>query len=1129
MVERLSTLGIDLGTNSLGFAITETHGEPGANPDTPGRIIACGVRIFSQSEMAGRDPKSKASLAVARREARGARRRRDRYLKRRRRLLDLLTKSGLMPDDERSRQALLDETQDGAGGDLSSSVYALRARALDKALTPHELGRAIFHLNQRRGFKSNRKTDSNDPEGGKIADGISALEEQRIEDGARTFGEWLHMRRQKGLSVRARMTADGQGYDFYPSRAALEHEFDRIVDSQRRFHPDLLTVDIVREIRDVVFFQRPLRPVQPGKCSYNPAEERLPKAHPLFQRFRLLKEVNELEIVGEDQKHIKLTPDQRDALVAALRTGMKNQKGTMPFSKLRTLLKLGKETRFNKETDNRKDLEGDVIYFRLSRPERFGNAWAKLPLDRQAEITERLRTATDQAELVSWLQAETGLDKDHAEAVANTPIPDGFGRLGHSALTALADSMEHEVDDNGFVITEAEAAKRVYGHTNSEADPNRKGADELPKYQEVLERHIPPGIGGEVEEDDPRWDEVKGRITNPTVHIALNQLRRVINALIRKHGKPDRIAIEVGRELKLNEQQRNEVNRIIGKNTRDAIERGKQLVETYQQADTGYNRLRLKLWEELNPDQPLNRSCVYCGTAIAPHMLFNGDTDVDHILPYSKTLDDSQANKILCCTRCNREKKNRPPADVPQWKARYPEILARTTTLPKNKQWRFADDAMERFGDEEGFLARQLTDMQYISRLAMTYLAHLYDYEEADLDGVLRRHGRVRALPGRMTEMLRRQWALNELLRDHNLLQSDVRKSKNRLDHRHHAIDAIVIACTSRALIQKLATASAAAEERGAERVVEKVDVPWPTFREDVRATVNAITVSHKPDHGTVSRAGYARGRGQTAGRLHNDTAYGPTGETDENGNELVVRRIPITDIKSAADIMNIRANAHGHSELRDRLWQATRDLDGKAFTQAVLDFAKHDAVFGEKEWVDAQTGKMRRRAGIRHVRIAEVASPVWVTHGNGRHKKGYLPGGNDRFEVWELPDGKWDAEVVTTFDAHRPDFVPQMRLKHHNARKIMSLKKGDMVAYDDPESEERVIAIVRKFDQRNKQLYLDPHNEAGNLDERERAKTYKPLRPRPNPLKKLKPRQVRVDEIGQVFDPGPWWERRDG
>ncbi|MCP8894562.1 type II CRISPR RNA-guided endonuclease Cas9 [Shinella daejeonensis] len=1117
MAGRITTLGLDLGTNSLGWAIIETRGEPGESDE--GRIVASGVRIFSQSEMAGRDPQSKASLAVARRQARGSRRRRDRYLKRRQRLVDLLVDLGLMPAAEGARAELVKNHGDGKAGDLSSSVYALRARALDEALSPHEIGRAIFHLNQRRGFKSNRKADSNDPEQGVISEGMRALDEKMAEAGARTIGEWLHMRRLQGLPVRARIAPDGEGYAFYPSRGALEREFDRIMARQTLFHPELLTDAAIGELRAVVFHQRPLRPVKPGKCSYNPLEERLPKAHPLFQKFRLLKELNELEIVGEDQKHIKLTPEERNTLALQLRTSL-NKQGKVPFSKLRSTLKLGREVRFNKEADNRSDLEGDVIHFRMSRPECFGNRWAELPVEAQASITEKLRTEPDYNTLMNWLKTEAGLDEAHARAVADTPVPDGFGRLGRSALTALIDALENDVGEGGFVITEAEAAKRVYGRTNSEADPNRKGVDQLPKYQEVLARHIPPGTG---EPDDP-YDDSMGRITNPTVHIALNQLRRVVNALIRTYGKPDRIAIEVGRELKMNDRERDEVNRRIGRNTRAAIERGKKLTETFRQLDTGYNRLRLELWEDLN-QKPENRVCIYCGKAIAGHMLFNGETDIDHILPYSKTLDDSKANRILCCTSCNREKKNRPPSSVPQWRSRYDAILARVTTLPKNKQWRFGEDAMARFGEEEGFLARQLTDMQYISRLALTYLAHLYPVREekledktrwrteAGLDGQYRKHARIRALPGRMTEMLRRQWSLNELLHGHNLIGGDMAKPKNRLDHRHHAIDAIVIACTSRALIQRLATASAAAEERGAERVVERIDPPWASFREDVRAAVSAIVVSHKPDHGTVSREGDAKGRGQTAGKLHNDTAYGYTGEKDAVGNDIVVRRIAITDIRSRADIMKIRTNAHGHSELRDRLYEATRGLEGKAFEQAVLDFVRGDAKF----------------KGIRHVRIAEAANPVWITHGGGRHRKGYLPGGNDRFDVWELADGKWDAEVVTTFDAHRPGFVPRMRLENHNARKIMSLKKGDMVAYDDPGSGKRIIAIVRKFDQRNKQLYLDAHNEAGNLDKREKEKTYKPLRPRPNPLKEYRPRQVRIDEIGQVFDPGPWWEKQGG
>lgn len=1103
-MSRISTLGIDLGTNSLGWCLIETVGEPGASEE--GRVVDLGTRIFSQSEMAGRDPQSKASLAVARREARGMRRRRDRYLKRRKRLLALLTDCGLMPADEGERRALVRETSDETGGDSSTSVFGLRAKALDSALEPYQLGRALFHLNQRRGFKSNRKTDSNDAEQGKIATAITRLETKMLEDGARTFGEWLHMRRQAGLSVRARMTADGDAYTFYPSRDALEREFDRIMSIQRRFHLDLLSEETVAELRKTIFYQRALRPVRPGKCSYNPAEPRLPKAHPLFQAFRLVKELNELEIVGKDQQHQKLTQEQRDTLLLLLRTRL-NQRGAAPFSRMRTALKLGREVRFNKESDSRKDLDGDVVYFRLSQPECFGNAWAAMPMARQAEVVEKLRAETDRDALIVWLRTECGLTAEAARTVADTHLPEGFGRLGETALAALLDEMIHGRDENGHVLTEAAAAIKVYGRTNSQGDPNRKAVDLLPKYQEVLERHIPPGTGGEARPEDPEWDEVMGRITNPTVHIALNQLRRVVNAVIRKHGRPDRIAIELGRDLKNNDTRRLEAERRMATNRREAVRRSGELRELSGVSDNGYNRLRLKLWEELNLSQPLNRVCIYCGTVISKTMLFNvGEVDIDHILPYSKTLDDSQANKIVCCAACNRTKGNRAPADVPQWRADYGEILARAGTLPKNKQWRFAGDAMERYGDEAGFLARQVTDMQYMSRLALTYLAALYDAEEADIDGVLRQHSRVRALPGRMTEMLRRIWGLNEILYDHN--HTDPQKPKNRLDHRHHAIDAAVIACTSRSLIQRLARASAGPEENGAERVAAGVPSPWPTFRDELRERVRASVVSHKPDHGTVSRKGYESGHGQTAGKLHNDTAYGPTGETDAKGNALVVRRVPLSHFKKPSDLMAIRTNEHGHSELRDRLWEATRDLDGKAFAEAVQRFVETDEKF----------------KGIRHVRIVEVLKTVPIRDREGRVYKGYKGDSNHRFDVWRLPSGKWKAEVVSTFDAHRPDWASHLRAEYPTAKKVLSLQQGDCVMLDE-DGQQRLCRVV-KFRETGA-ITLADHFEAGALKGRDADKDdpFRYISRSAASLKRDKARQVRVDEIGTVFDPGPWWE----
>mgnify|MGYP000144424810 CR=1 FL=1 len=208
----------------------------------------------------------------------------------------------------------------------------------------------------------------------------------------------------------------------------------------------------------------------------------------------------------------------------------------------------------------------------------------------------------------------------------------------------------------------------------------------------------------------------------------------MVNALVRKYGKPDQIAVELARELKLNDEQKGDVNRTIARNTREAERRGQELIDTFKVENNGYNRALLKFWEELG-EQPINRVCIYCGEPIGMGTLFSGSVDIDHILPWSKTLDDSQANRIVCHVHCNRQKGNRAPFDVPEWLSRYDEIVERANRLKPNKRWRFARDAMERFEGENGFLARQLTDTQYLSRMAHEYLASLYPDEEPDDDG----------------------------------------------------------------------------------------------------------------------------------------------------------------------------------------------------------------------------------------------------------------------------------------------------------------------------------------------------------------------------------------------------------
>ena len=273
-------LGVDLGTNSLGWAVLwlNSKGEPE-------ELGSAGSRIFSD----GRDPKSGASLAVDRREARAMRRRRDRFQQRQRALMKYLVADGLFPADPAARKAL--EVLD---------PYALRARALDEALTLPELGRAIWHLNQRRGFKSNRKTDKPDDDSGKIKTGVGRLKRRIAEDenaaGAEpdswTFGKWLHMLRRPtpehpdGESVRTRLRpeqgddAKGTGYDFYPGRELLEEEFRAIWAAQASHHAGVLTDEIGARLYEIVFHQRPLKQPQIGTCTFGNGEPRLAKAHP---------------------------------------------------------------------------------------------------------------------------------------------------------------------------------------------------------------------------------------------------------------------------------------------------------------------------------------------------------------------------------------------------------------------------------------------------------------------------------------------------------------------------------------------------------------------------------------------------------------------------------------------------------------------------------------------------------------------------------------------------------------------------------------------------------------------------------------------------------------------------------
>lgn len=832
-------LALDLGSTSLGWAMVRLNAE---NPSAPIAVIKAGVRIFSD----GREPagvgKVGTSLAATRREARAMRRRRDRLLKRKARMMRSLIEHGFFPNDEAERKAL-----------VLLNPYTLRAKGLDVALTPAEFGRALFHINQRRGFKSNRKTDKNDNDSGALKTAISKLRETLKAENCRTVGEWLHKRDAAALTVRARyrqnkvIKDDGKtridkSYDLYIDRAMISDEFDTLWRKQAEFNPALFTEAALADLKDVLLHQRPLKPVKPGRCTFIPDEERAPLALPSTQRFRMYQEVNNLRILRPGLKEESLTLQQRDDLIKALEA---NSKRT--FTQIKTLLKTGGAVQFNFEDPKRQELKGNVTSAILSRSQHFGAAWFTFDETKQDEIVLQLVKEENEAKLVRWLHEQTGVDEGRAEKIANTGLPEGYGSLCAKALKRILPELRREVltYDKAVQAAGFEHHSRfnknaeVPGRTFPLEDINAETGEiktfhvfqKLPYYGEFLQRHVGFGSGKLDDSDEKRY----GKIANPTVHIGLNQIRLVVNALIKRYGYPSEVIVELARDLKQSKDQREDESKRQAENQRRNLRLRADIAGTL---DISPERVRtadiqkMILWEELSSNIA-DRRCPYSGVQISAYMLLSDQVEIEHILPFSETLDDSLNNKTVALRQANRVKGNRTPWNAfgaqPMAGFDYAGMLARAELMPKSKRYRFGEDGMKQWlKDDAGFLPRALNDTRHMSKVAREYVSLVCPQN-------------TRVIPGRMTAMLRAKFGLNDVLSVDGL--------KNRNDHRHHAVDACVIAVTDQGLLQRFAQASARAREQQLNRLVENMPLPWESYRDHVQRAINNIWVSHKPDH----------------------------------------------------------------------------------------------------------------------------------------------------------------------------------------------------------------------------------------------------------------------------------------
>ena len=933
----------------------------------PQAIKAAGVRIFPTG--VNIDPASgkNESRAVDRRAARQRRRMLDRRQMRKTSTARVLRLAGLVPPGKPSYD------HPDWKKVLTLDPYQVRAKALDQPLTPYEFGRAIFHLCQRRGFQTNRKAPPKKNERGEVKEATERQAAEMQKTGARTFGEFLFRLNPHEQRRRER----------YSQRQWYKDEFAAIWRAQAK-NPDLhLTDELRKDLEKTLFFQRPLRKQKAsllGHCALEPGKPRAALALLATQRFRLLQDLNHTRVLDEAGRERTLTTDERQMLLRELERAV-----SFKFTKARKLLKLPRGSVFNFEEGGRETFTGDGTTARIR--EVLGERWEALTEVERSQLVEDLMSIENHETMLKRAQRVWKLDEDEAEDLADIALEDGHANLSSKAIRRLLPHLE-----KGLSYTEA-------------------------VMQEYPQRAQEPMV-----EALPKMENLR----NPMVQRALAELRRVVNALTREYGKPGKIRIELARDLKRNASQREET----WKEMRDR-ERERQKAAAKIMADTGITQPKRHEIERALLHEECGGICPYTGKGINFKDLF-GDAprfDVEHIIPFSRSLDDSFANKTLCDADFNRHKKRgMTPFEACGQKAEeWNEILTHVRAFKSN----YRDEKLRRFmleevdGEDsfaEKFSTNQLNETRYASRRSRDYLAQLYPPAE--------RLTRMQVSAGRTTAYLRNAWQLNGLLNDGNV--------KTRTDHRHHAVDAIVIALTTPGTTKALSDAAQHARRPG---VFENVPLPWRGFVEAVREALGRIVVSHR-----VSR--------RVNGPMHEEHFYGVI-KTGPNQSKAVIRKR--VESLSEADIKN--------GTIVDK---AIREAVTAKLAELNLPPAK---AFQERKNVPVLKTAAGRAIPIKRVRVFKDGTPEPVGAENSRL---VFSGNNHHLEVFAVKDKKgqpsWRCEVISLLDCKKRLKAGQPIIRQEDTegnKLVFSLAIGESVMISDSAGVKH-LAVVLNLSERD-------------------------------------------------------------
>lgn len=762
-------IGLDIGIASVGWAVLENN-----THDEPFRIIDLGVRIFDTAEQ----PKTGASLALPRREARSARRRLRRRGHRLERIKKLFEAEGLINIEEFEARYKRTGLPD---------VYKLRYEGLDRRLTNDELAQILLHIAKHRGFKSTSKAaDGADSDTGEVKKGISANKTLMQEKRYRTVGEMIYLDEK----FRTDCPWNENGYILTPRnksgdykhtvlRDMLADEVMKIFKAQRALGNDTATEKLERAYLDIMLSQRSfdMGPGAPsryamegfedrvGLCTFEGknGEKRAPKAAYTSEFFVALEKINHTKIVSADGSTRFFTSDERHAIIALL-----HRQQTVKYAAVRKTIGLAEEDKFynlnySPKSGSKKSPE-DTDFVKMENYHKIRKAL------REEVVSEHL--SPDKIKLYDDIARILTLYKNDDSRIRRLAEHDIASEC-YDALLEMSPSKFHNLSLKamGKIIPFL-----LQGNTYDKAC-------ELAGYDFRTENNGEKSIllkGKNI-------TNIVNDITNPVVRRSVSQTIKVINAIILEYGSPQAVNIELAREMSKDFDERRKMKSDM--ETREK-ENDKVLshVREYKPNPTGQDIVKFRLWEEQGG------VCLYSGDKIDINDLFssNGGYDVDHILPYSITFDDSYRNKVLVKASENRQKGNRTPyeyimAEKGEQAWNEYETLVRNTVKDYKKQLKLLK---KHISDEEKaeFKERNLTDTKYITRIIYNMIRQnlvLKPYFNLERE----RKKQVMAVNGAITHYLSKRWGL---------------AGKDRRTDTHHAQDAVVIACTTDGMINRI-------------------------------------------------------------------------------------------------------------------------------------------------------------------------------------------------------------------------------------------------------------------------------------------------------------------------------------